>query len=99
MKDSLQAYDHSGVSECVRSIEPAAIKLLRNVHAPFVDFECLLHAILSGGIADGWSEGEVRLALRAVVVHLQPTDLAAPEDRRLSEQATEHVGFFHVRRS
>lgn len=96
MQDS--PYDpRSGVSECMRSIEPVTLKLLRDIHAPFVDFECLLHAVLPAGTAAGWSEGEVKLALRAVVAHLQPADMAGTEDCKMLEGTTEHVGFLGVR--
>jgi hypothetical protein len=98
MQDTQPTHDQRlGVSECMRTIEPLALRLLGNTHVPSVDFECLLHAILSGGTAAGWSEGEVRLALRAVVAHLQPAELIQPEYEPMSEHPTEHSAVFDVR--
>jgi hypothetical protein len=48
-----------------------AMVLLRGTEAQFIDFQCLLHAILPMAVAAGWREDDVRAALEAVVVDLR----------------------------
>ena len=57
--------------DCEQAIEPAVITLLRGIDAPFVDFSCLLHAILPAAAAAGWQKDEVRAALTVVVADLR----------------------------
>jgi len=59
--------------ECRLAIEPATLALLRGTHAPFVDFVCLLHAILPAAMAAGWQEHEVEAALDVLVADLRTT--------------------------
>jgi len=69
---SQQPHDSTLRSQnCRSAIEPRTLALLGRVHAPFVDFQCLLHAILPTALAAGWHEDEVRAALEVIVADLR----------------------------
>lgn len=62
---------HADASACQAAVGPLARQLLQGIHAPFVDFESLVQAILPQAEAAGWHENVVRSALRATVAGLQ----------------------------